>query len=305
MQPCYETACPLPTCAEYGFAAHWKYKEKLDSEDQWLEKETQYKRWLTSYKLGVYDKKIRPNGSPPTDSSLKSLGVAFLGDDSSTGEASAKVDPFLRHDRFRLVTAPAAATTVSVMLQTQDTIETREFSSGITAGEMGLQLGVGKALAGFALLVNNKVPVDSYRLRIGDLVQVVLQSDAYGRSPSERRLTFAGRGAAAPLTASIAGASWPSADARSVALSDRVVVAAVTSISADVSPEQSPTPRLILAHQPAQQQQLSLNQLRQLQQQDDLQLFGVDLLQKLELRKPPATAPLPYKTQSVQVAAFF
>lgn len=25
--------------AEYGFAAHWKYKEKLDSEDEWLDKQ--------------------------------------------------------------------------------------------------------------------------------------------------------------------------------------------------------------------------------------------------------------------------
>lgn len=24
--------------AEYGFAAHWKYKEQMDSEDEWLEK---------------------------------------------------------------------------------------------------------------------------------------------------------------------------------------------------------------------------------------------------------------------------
>jgi GTP pyrophosphokinase len=24
--------------AEYGFAAHWKYKEKLSNEDEWLDK---------------------------------------------------------------------------------------------------------------------------------------------------------------------------------------------------------------------------------------------------------------------------
>lgn len=44
--------------AEYGFAAHWKYKEKLSDEDVWLDKEVQYKKWLTAYKLGVHDKKV-------------------------------------------------------------------------------------------------------------------------------------------------------------------------------------------------------------------------------------------------------
>ena len=46
--------------AEYGFAAHWKYKEKLSDEDTWLDKEVQYKKWLTAYKIGVHDKKV-PN----------------------------------------------------------------------------------------------------------------------------------------------------------------------------------------------------------------------------------------------------
>ncbi|MEW5308818.1 MAG: hypothetical protein WDW38_000748 [Sanguina aurantia] len=290
--------------AEYGFAAHWKYKEKLDSEDQWLDKETQYKRWLTTHKLGVYDRKIRPNGSPPTDSSLKSLGVAFLGDDSPGGEASARVDPFLRHDRFRLVTAPAAASIVSILLQTHDTIETREFSAGITAGEVGRQLGIGKGLLGFALLVNNKLPSDLYTLRPGDLVQVMLQAEAYGRSPSERRLTFAGRSSAVP--GSIAGASWPGADSRGAAVAERVVAAvAASSISADVSPAQSPASQTVLAvHSQQQQQQLSPQQLWKLQQQDDLQVFGVDIVEAVKVSPFQETPPLPYKRAGVQLAAF-
>ena len=118
--------------AEYGFAAHWKYKENLSDGDAWLDKEVQYKKWLTSYGLGVHDKKVRPVGSPPTDSSLKSLGAAYLDPKvkspmskaaaASRGAremaADAKVDPFLRHDRFKLQ-QPAPRPVVTVVLQTQ------------------------------------------------------------------------------------------------------------------------------------------------------------------------------------------
>ena len=75
--------------AEYGFAAHWKYKESGAASDslagdEWHDREVQYKKWLMSYGLGVHDKKVRPVGSPPTDNSLKSLGAAFLDPASPT-----------------------------------------------------------------------------------------------------------------------------------------------------------------------------------------------------------------------------
>lgn len=28
--------------AEYGFAAHWKYKENLDNDDKWMDKEVSF-----------------------------------------------------------------------------------------------------------------------------------------------------------------------------------------------------------------------------------------------------------------------
>lgn len=50
--------------AEYGFAAHWRYKEKLGRQDVWLDRLVQWKKWVASEKLGIVDRKLRPSGSP-------------------------------------------------------------------------------------------------------------------------------------------------------------------------------------------------------------------------------------------------
>ncbi|KXZ51474.1 hypothetical protein GPECTOR_12g437 [Gonium pectorale] len=167
--------------AEYGFAAHWKYKEKLDSEDQWLEKETQYKRWLTHYKLGVHDKKVRPHGSPPTDSSLTSLGVAYL--DAPEEKQGELLDPFLRHHRFKLQVP--AKTEVSVLLQTCDGVETKDYPLGTTADQLWRELGLG-AQPGFALTVNNRLPAGEAALQSGDIVQVQPLATVLSRSSFDR-----------------------------------------------------------------------------------------------------------------------
>ncbi|GIL71528.1 hypothetical protein Vretimale_2620 [Volvox reticuliferus] len=167
--------------AEYGFAAHWKYKEKLDSEDEWLEKETQYKRWLTQYKLGVHDKKVRPQGSPPTDGSLKSLGVAYL--DVPEEQQGNLLDPFLRHQRFKLQVP--AKTEVSVLLATSDGVETKEFPLGTTAHHLWRELGLGLQ-PGYALTVNNRLPSGEAALQSGDLVQVLPLAAVLSRSPQDR-----------------------------------------------------------------------------------------------------------------------
>uniref|UniRef100_A0A7S3R7J4 RelA/SpoT domain-containing protein n=1 Tax=Dunaliella tertiolecta TaxID=3047 RepID=A0A7S3R7J4_DUNTE len=165
--------------AEYGFAAHWKYKEKLSNEDEWLDKEVQYKKWLTMYKLGVHDKKVRPSGAPLQDCALKSLGVHLLhsadqsggpyGDGSVAGAEQPGVDPFLRHDRFRL-RAPTKAS-VNVVVQTQDGIDTRELAVGMTAGQLGVELGVPN-LPRYVLTVNARLAPPGTILRSGDLIQV-------------------------------------------------------------------------------------------------------------------------------------
>ncbi|GFR45575.1 hypothetical protein Agub_g6969 [Astrephomene gubernaculifera] len=173
--------------AEYGFAAHWKYKESLDSDDEWLEKETQYKRWLTQYKLGVHDQKVRPQGSPPTDSSLKSLGVAFL--DAPAEKQTDLLDPFLRHERFKLQVP--AKKEISVLLQTCDGIETKEFPFGTTAEQLWRDLGLG-ALPGYALTVNSRPPTSEVALQSGDLVQVLPLATVFGKSPTLERLDSVG-----------------------------------------------------------------------------------------------------------------
>jgi hypothetical protein len=50
--------------AEYGFAAHWRYKERLGRQDLWLDRLVQWKKWVASEKLGIVDHKLRPSGSP-------------------------------------------------------------------------------------------------------------------------------------------------------------------------------------------------------------------------------------------------
>lgn len=50
--------------AEYGFAAHWRYKERLGRQDLWLDRLVQWKKWVASEKLGIVDRKLRPSGSP-------------------------------------------------------------------------------------------------------------------------------------------------------------------------------------------------------------------------------------------------
>jgi hypothetical protein len=50
--------------AEYGFAAHWRYKERLGRQDLWLDRLVQWKKWVASEKLGIVDCKLRPSGSP-------------------------------------------------------------------------------------------------------------------------------------------------------------------------------------------------------------------------------------------------
>ncbi|GAX83616.1 hypothetical protein CEUSTIGMA_g11040.t1 [Chlamydomonas eustigma] len=170
--------------AEYGFAAHWKYKESSSSTDDWLDKEIQYKKWLMSYGLGIHDKKIRPVGSPPTDSSLKSLGAAYL-EPSSSGRPSGmrshsapgRVDPFLRHDRFKLE-QPAPRSVVTVVLQTQDNVQPKEVNAGLTAQQLAAQLAV-EHLPGYVMVLNQRVVFPSQQgsaatpLKDGDLVQVL------------------------------------------------------------------------------------------------------------------------------------
>ncbi|KAF6252305.1 hypothetical protein COO60DRAFT_1628598 [Scenedesmus sp. NREL 46B-D3] len=82
--------------AEYGFAAHWRYKERLGRQDIWLDRLVQWKKWVASEKLGIVDRKLRPSGSPGTaggDAALAGLAARLgLEGGLSGGPASSAAD---------------------------------------------------------------------------------------------------------------------------------------------------------------------------------------------------------------------
>lgn len=170
----------------------WLNSERGVLSDSVCAQEVQYKKWLTAYKLGLNDKKVRASGAPPRETALHSLGMHLI--DAVPGAAGSApqpgVDPFLRHDRFRLE-APAQKC-VSVLLQTQDTIETREFAQSLPVEELARELRVDQ-LPGYVLTVNQRLPAEGYTLRSGDLVQVVPLSAVLSRSPPESTPAPAGR----------------------------------------------------------------------------------------------------------------
>ncbi|KAI8473441.1 MAG: hypothetical protein J3K34DRAFT_499765 [Monoraphidium minutum] len=77
--------------AEYGFAAHWRYKEKLSREDLWLDRLVQWKKWVAAEKLRLRDAKVRAAGSPQRDLALAAL-VEGLALTSADGDGGASLD---------------------------------------------------------------------------------------------------------------------------------------------------------------------------------------------------------------------
>jgi ppGpp synthetase/RelA/SpoT-type nucleotidyltranferase len=65
--------------AEYGFAAHWRYKERLSREDLWLDRLVRWKKWVAADKLRLRDAKVRADGSPQRDPALVGLAAAAAG----------------------------------------------------------------------------------------------------------------------------------------------------------------------------------------------------------------------------------
>lgn len=96
--------------AEYGFAAHWRYKERLGRQDLWLDRLVQWKKWVASEKLGIVDRKLRPAGSPGGgsggDAALAGLAAA-LGLEARAGGSSSSAPG------AAATSAPAAATTTA------------------------------------------------------------------------------------------------------------------------------------------------------------------------------------------------
>lgn len=59
--------------AEYGVAAHWRYKEVLGDESGHTDRLVGWSRWLITWHMELEDGKCRPQGSPPRDTSLSAL----------------------------------------------------------------------------------------------------------------------------------------------------------------------------------------------------------------------------------------
>lgn len=171
--------------------------------------EVQYKKWLTTYKLGVHDKKVRPNGAPKAESALKGLGMHLL--DARGGSMDdLAVDPFLRHDRFKLQVPHKQH--VSVVVQTQDSIDTQEFPVDFPASQLAKDLGV-DALPGYTLTINGRIPGPAAVLKCGDLAQVVTLEAALSRSPpdTQRQHTLVYlAGSSTPLTVPAPSTTAPS-----------------------------------------------------------------------------------------------
>mmetsp|Transcript_8405 Transcript_8405/g.25207 ORF Transcript_8405/g.25207 Transcript_8405/m.25207 type:complete len:884 (+) Transcript_8405:164-2815(+) len=96
--------------AEYGVAAHWRYKEALTSASAHTEKLVGWARYLITWKLELEDGKCRPRGSPPRDTSLASLfpgpapcgapGVHGAGCSFPEHVADCRFAKFVQSDRF-------------------------------------------------------------------------------------------------------------------------------------------------------------------------------------------------------------
>ena len=59
--------------AEYGLAAHWRYKGTAELQDQVVQQKITWARFLISWQHEIDDKKCRPTGSPPRGTSLTQL----------------------------------------------------------------------------------------------------------------------------------------------------------------------------------------------------------------------------------------
>jgi hypothetical protein len=99
--------------AEYGFAAHWRYKERLGRQDLWLDRLVQWKKWVASEKLGIVDHKLRPSGSPGSggDAALADLANRLQLERAASGGGSTGA---AMEAAFTAAAASAAASAAAV-----------------------------------------------------------------------------------------------------------------------------------------------------------------------------------------------
>lgn len=164
--------CKMHYIAEYGFAAHWKYKENLDDGVPWVEKLVQWRKWVTTKKFGIKDKKLRPFGSPPEDKSLAPLGVE--NGDFGHPAGLELLDPFLHNERFRLQPEVSLSIPVSVIVDRDDTVQLSEFAAGSTIGQLLRSHDMNGSFSDYMVLLNGAEVSDcTMLLRAGDHVRLV------------------------------------------------------------------------------------------------------------------------------------
>jgi ppGpp synthetase/RelA/SpoT-type nucleotidyltranferase len=177
--------------AEYGVAAHWRYKEKLGvSVQSHLDQLVAWGRWLITWQLELVDKKCRPSGSPGRDTSLTAFynrlhpstvpSCAF-----PQHAADCKFANFLRASNLTPQPAAADGGPIYVMLfdgtSGQQQMHIQETPPGCTTAQLlqsGLVGGAAAAAGANVRVLVNAVEVHSSQavmLRHGDKVEVFVE----------------------------------------------------------------------------------------------------------------------------------
>lgn len=192
--------------AEYGVAAHWRYKEALGAAENSRQNDqlVGWARWVITWQLELGDGKTRPSGSPPRDTSL----AAFAGAGACASHGAKCSFPEHSHDcRFAQYLAsarlapsqvgPAEGGPVLVVLLNEvaapgSAPHIAELPAGVTAGQLlsGGLLGPAVHPDHVRLLVNNEEVHNSHQLlRHGDQVEV-FRSDPQELPPLSAPLYF-------------------------------------------------------------------------------------------------------------------
>lgn len=171
--------------AEYGVAAHWRYKQKEGAEKSISEtQQVNWARWLVSWTLELNDAKCRPSGSPPGSSVLSKLANQICNFPSHNpgckfSQYASKVLP-RPISEADLAKAPPTVIYIDHRLSGSSITSLRELPPRCTVGQLHSVLGLS---AGTDVLVNMEAAVDRNQVLLaGDRVEVCLP-------PANRRLT--------------------------------------------------------------------------------------------------------------------
>lgn len=129
--------------AEYGVAAHWRYKEQLEASSEFEQQQVAWARFLCTWHLELDDKKCRPAGSPPRDNSLASISMDPDTDTSRctfpTHAADCRFAHYLRSANLAPTPPSASGATTSpiyLVVMRNGTLHVRDVPAGSTARDL-------------------------------------------------------------------------------------------------------------------------------------------------------------------------